>query len=122
MIPKHKTYVCLSDNYAYAAHGTTPEEESYAFRLDVDLIYSNNGLYVVKQEWFQHDGYCYRRYYDTNNSDGWDGWTRQFISDMHTSNSITKASASEIGIHRMSAGTATATTENCPPGAWYGQY
>lgn len=27
-----------------------------------------------------------------------------------------------LGLHKMSGGTAAATSSNCPPGAWYGQY
>lgn len=27
-----------------------------------------------------------------------------------------------LGLHKMASGTAAATSSNCPPGAWYGQY
>ncbi|MDE6727910.1 MAG: hypothetical protein K2J80_08225 [Oscillospiraceae bacterium] len=27
-----------------------------------------------------------------------------------------------LGLHQLASGTAAATSENCPPGAWYGQY
>lgn len=120
VIPKHKTYVCLSSGYDRTAHGTMPEEESWSFKLDVDLIYSHNGYYVVKQDWFQEDTYHYRRYYNTNDGDGWTDWVSQFTAYKYIPS--IESSATQIGMHQMSAGTAAATIKNCPSGSWYGQY
>lgn len=33
-----------------------------------------------------------------------------------------QTAAGTVGLHRMSSGTAAATTTNCPAGCWYGQY
>lgn len=120
VIPKHKSYVCLSSNYNYEEHGTLPEEDSWGFRLEVNLIYSANGVYVVKQDWFQSDHYHYTRYYDTYDNDGWTEWKAQF-TDSQPIPTIT-TSATTMGLHRLCAGTADATTSNCPVGCWYGKY
>lgn len=120
VIPKHKSYVCMTASYDYSTHGTTPEEESWAFRLDVDLIFNNGTKYVIRQDWWQEDMYHYIRYYDTWNNNGWTEWESQFIVSQ-TIPSIT-TSATTMGLHRMAAGTANATTSNCPVGCWYGKY
>ena len=33
-----------------------------------------------------------------------------------------QTAAGTVGLHRISSGTAAATTTNCPAGCWYGQY
>lgn len=81
----------------------------------------NNGKYAVQIAYPRnHDGQAMIRY--ANGTD-WEAW--KGLGDGCNAATVGGAAvvtSADLGLHKMSSGTAEATTSNCPVGCWYGQH